>query len=863
MKLLGGSKLDSSLRIKSTRPTMGLRHIDREPKPRFNVRAARAAIAKGKGDYYLHPLRIPMLSHEVWSSLAVSIKKQVEEYSRDKSVSNPYFDAYRGLQLDSNDSTVDAIVNKLVYWLQMYHYTWMQVVTRVMNLMSFEQLTGSDIAMRERIENKFSKIASYFTGKMAFPIHKGMMDMLLNNNVFLGHVSVQKGHHIAVPYWLPIIEMDVGYRRDAGDLTNSFFATIKPRIPFFMDLNVSSDPGPMYPADTGSYANGSLGKYLYAELDAAVSLMKAQFDHNANEDRNIIHPNNLLLKMAIEEYGTLTNDMFRFREFAQMFRKQVKVVDYYEYMESFPGYLGEYQPVPASPLKEESDVGISLMGIPDSEADADYLTDLDTYYSGLAKDGNGMVTAAAIEAEARIPYGALMLTEAQTETFLNDGRLPDMGSTIFGSSVDAVQSANIDRDEGANQDDPTTVAHFNTEFGYYPKYKALYEWFGGEEVFEDAPGNLFNEIRDNGGLMAMSNDAIANGVLQPFWLVTPVKDVYDPYFHGVFPILSVEAVDVPGTWSKWFKDNLSSVTATASSENTAANEFAIGPVGTQFSGSANPFDDESESSFQYAKDMVGPFIGNGMGLDMDEYFMRLGLIEWDKYPSATWASPRNYLPCAVHVREDFELGAYDNPVIIGAAAGSLGGVTFASEGAAYNYANAATITDGVTTVASVAELVMQRVYARILNVLGRTPVRMLDMHYTMIKNVLDTFGGNSFGEFVGKMGPVPAAKAVSVAYSIQQFLDIAKKVGSREVKSMSVFGEQTGRGTSTSENKGKFRKKYSKRKPRKKKPFNKDKFSKAPLVPEEKSEPASEDLKSSTFGDKDKEDKVDFAHPDK
>jgi hypothetical protein len=366
----------------------------------------------------------------------------------------------------------------------------------------------------------------------------------------------------------------------------------------------------------------------------------------------------------------------------------------------------------------------------------------------------------------------------------------------------------------------------------------------------------------------MSNDAIANGVFQPFWLVTPVKDVYDPYFHGVFPILSFESAKVPGTWTKWFKDNVSNVTDTASSANTAANEFAIGPSGVQFTGSSNPFDETEENLLKYAKDVIGPFIGNGIGLDMDEYFMRLGLIEFDKYPSATWLSPRDYLPCAVHVREDMELGGFDNPTRLVGSTGSLGGVTFAAENAAYDYSNAPTVTDGITTKSSIENLVMDRVYSRIINVLGRTPVRMLEVAYTMIKNVIDTFGGNTFGEYVAKMGPVPAAKAVSVAYSIQQFLDIAKKVGTREVTSMKVFGEHVpGQGRSSYQSKKSYKPARSKRRRsrRPKKSFDPaeskiDKFTK-PFNKDEKGEPATEDLKSSTFGDDKNKDKADFANP--
>jgi hypothetical protein len=818
-----------------------------------------------------------MLSHEVWNSLALSIKKRVEEYAQDPSNRTAYFDAYRNLQLDPNDTTVDDIVNKLVYWLHLYHLTWIQVVTRVMNLLSFEQLNGADIAMRERLQNKFSAIAAYFTGKMAFPINDTVMKMLMDNTVFLATASVQNGHAIAVPYWLPIQSVDVSTRKAGSDLDNTFFSTLLPRIPFINEIGISSAPGPMYPADT-TYENGSLGKYLRAELDASVSIMQSNFDRNTSEARNIIHPNNLLLKMAIEEYGVLSSTMFKFRDFAQQFRKSVRVVDYHEYMSYFPGYLGEHQPVPISNSDQGTVRGVSLMGIPSSEANADYITDLDTYMSGALAGKTVSQRITALLDNPRMPFGAVILSDDQMAVYHRTGKLPVL--TTYAGASGTVGGANIDGYEGLiSTGSATDEDHWLPHVGFRAKFNSLLELFGSKSIYQDDPQKTISEVLDNTDLIAMSNDALANGVFQPYWMVTPVKDVYDPLFFGLFPLMSVEAASVPGTWTKWLSSkvsNVDTVDVTANGSTSAdANESAIGGPDVEYSAGDNLLDPTAEGPFKYAKDVVGPFIGNGVDLDMDEYFMRPALDHYTLYPGVA-GTPVNLLPFAPHVRDDVEMSAFDNPERLIGSASTNAAATYEAEGAEYDFDDLNAYNDVQLKTATLAQQVLDRIKYRYVQLIGRTKTTIAHAAYKYIKNVLDVYGGNSFAEYVSKLGPVPTAKAVSVTYSIQQFLDIVKQMSSRNMTSMSVFGEKSfagsgGRssgGARRSYNKraddprGEFKKKRKRRKRRKKPSYEGKGFDKG-VEKDMKEEVAAENTKESSFGDKDgKGDKADFKHPD-
>jgi hypothetical protein len=771
-----------------------------------------------------------MLSYEVMVSMALSIKEEADAFVRNKPDNNPYFDAYKGLTLESSYTTTNAIVNALVYHLHKYLLVMTQVITRVVNIMTFEQMTGTDMAMRERLENKFSKIASYFTGNIQFPVNETIVQMILDNSAILAKSTTQKGHHLVFPYWLPVWDNNPSYAVDPGDLTNTLFADCPVRLPNIDELFVDTTPGVSYPADTSNSATGSLGKYLFAELDAAVLLMKSEFDKNSNEFRNITHANNLILKMAIENWGVLSNTMFKFRDFAAKLRNDLKVVDYDEYMASFPGYLGEFQPIPASPLNSGTARDCSLMSLPDTEAGADYITDVDTFYGSLTHDDdNSIMTASELDGNVRTRYMGLLLTDDQRDSFLQTGKLPTSDPTVIGGTSATYAYFNADVNEGALAASPDGIEDFAHTIGFKPKVTALLEMLGGTQVYEDEPGKLFEELKANSAYMAMSSEAVKRGIIMPFWLVTPVKDVYDPEFFGTRPLISSESANVPGTFSNEFKSAYQDVQTSDLGPNSSANEVVIGGSSADYPGSEDFFDPTSEGPLKYAKDIVGPFIGDAMNLELDEHFSRNDLIVYDMYPQSSSLGINVPFPCKPHVKDPLELSGFENPVIHDGDTSPLEGIDYDGETATITVADLVANDDVITLIDSQDLRAYRNIRSRFVSLIGRVKTRLVEAYHLLIANNLDVYSGNTINEFITKLGPAPAAKTVSVALSIQQFIDISTKPMGRESQSMKVFGERKAySGRSTSENKSYGSKKPWKSRSRKSKgKFKKKSFDKS------------------------------------
>jgi hypothetical protein len=679
----------------------------------------------------------------------------------------------------------------------------------------------------------------------AMPINKAVLEYMIQNTVYLASHSVESGHRIDIPYWLPVWD-NYAHHSDRSQLTNTLFKAANiasERLPDLeMLLGWDMDAAGAYPAD--SY--GSLGNKLFQEFNDSLAYLKATFQHNSVEKLNFLHQNNAVLVKMIE-WGILDQEMLDFTAFSARMNKEVKVLNRHEYYANTPGYLGVPSPVIASVLKSQTGVATSIMQLPDStggDGTKYYLKDIDSYYEGFSAYGADPSTLISeLEATYRMPYGAILLDADQVSAFLLSGKLPDMGADVAGASAVYV-TANLDIEEGALEDDPETRATDWVEHvGFLPKLDNLARMFGGAYVYEDEPGDYFSMLSQAAGNIAVSMSAIYNGILQPFYVCTPVKDPMDPYFFGSFPILTKEEATQPGSWTKWLKNGVTGMTF---AEIAAGN--AIGS--DAYAANSNLLDEDIASPLRDAFDIIGPFVGDAFDLQPDEMLNRPYLATMDIYPND---KPIVYkLPVRPFVNNKSSLGTFIEPAESGLSA-SIPGVTYGNETAAVALAS-------VDDTAQASFPVSQSLRARrdyeadLVNVIGRTPTRCVESVYKLLSSLIDSFGGNAFSDIIRKFAPVPSASSVSIELSLQQYLDIRVNGMEKGGASMKPFAERT-----FSNRKDKYSQKREAKPPKRKRRSRRK--PKAPFT--DKAEMPMSDVKDEpTFGDKTTPDSVDFSKTD-
>lgn len=814
---------------------------------------------------------MPHLCFEAFSSLALAIQKIVEDHLVNGQV-NPYFDVNKGLAVGSA-TTDDGMIEELVYVIHTYWIAMLELIRTIINLQNFAKVVGSDSAMRNRMKNKFSTIRSIMTKMKGIPINSSVLEYMLKQNVYLASHSVETGHCIDIPYWLPVQD-NYAYLSDLSGLDNTLFVTDFPvrKLPD-LDTLLTSDMSDENVIDEDS-SYGALARKLQDEFNQALAFMKANFQNNANEKKNIIHQNNALLNKLIE-WNVLTGNMLDFNLFSMQMNKEVKVVNRFEYYSNLPGYLGAPGPIIKSPQINGTASDTGILGLPDSsggDGTLYYLKDLDTHYNAFTAYGADPATLISeLQADHRIPYGAILLSAAQTSTFLTTGELPAMGSDLAGGS-EVYKTANLDIQEGAEVAAPDGVGDWVDHVGFKPKLTGLAEIFGGSYLYESKPGVFFNEMENLSQYVAMSNDAINLGILQPFWLVTPVKDPFDPYFWGSFPLLSKEDVTQPGSWLKWLVNNVSGITH----DEVAAGDTMNGS--SAYAEDSNYLDPDVSSPMADGYDLIGPFIGDALDLVPDEHFIRGNLACINMFP---YDNPIVYkLPVRPFVNntDDGLAGKIDDAVNdVGA---TISGVTYGVESASLNVAN---VNDASGfTIPQVPHALAKRDYTSDrVSVIGRTPVKIVEGYHLYNRSTPQVFEGNMFSELLGKLSPVPASSAVTIALSLQQFLDIKENSMGSGGASLKPFGERSfqsskyrrnyrddSRGSSEFKASDSSFSSNRKRRRKGKKPYDaRKKF-------DDKSESSyasnqsnvtdtrDKDYKSKSFGDKTSADELDFAKTD-
>jgi hypothetical protein len=791
-----GTKAGVTMRIPTTREQLGLRILDATPKPRVRTQAGRKGLNKSGGGFGLHLQRIPHVTYEAWVSMAWFWREKVRAHYRSNQP-NPYFEVNPQLVLNKPGggayTTEDEIINAAIYRMHFYDLAVKHFLTRIVNLDSFSKLSGSGLAFRDRVRNKFSSIRGMLVKLKGLPINGAFLDNILQNTTYLASHSGVTGHQIDIPYWLPIFDDSASTPRDPKDLTNTEFAGLRMRLPTLDQISgytgslryVDSDDIGFYPrASTAAY--GSLGEYLFSELDAALDLLLTEFQRNPVEERNIIHQNNAMLDLMLNELGILDGKFFDFADFSTKTRKEVKVVNRHEYYANLGGYMGEVAPVVASTLEDDMSPTTkkTLMGLPDSEVTADYLTDLDRFYASLTTPESELADI------ARMPYAALILTDAQLDAFKLTGELPDIESIVTGGAHN-LKHVGLCKMEGAvTTDTPTTTAHYDENVGFLPKLKALRRMFGGDWIYENNPGDYFSDIQSSSGLIAMSESAIDNGILQPFYLVTPIKDVHDPLFWGSFVLLDKDELDVAGSWGHYFQNYVTGVGNVARIQSlTIANA-------APYVADLNLFDPDVVGIVSEAYDVVGPFVGDGIDLVSDEYFARIDLSPLDMYPrSATMGSLFTF-PYKPFIRDNAELSHYDDQVLLEGSSGSFPGTTLESERTEVNittYDPNVALTSGDTMM----NRLNRNIFYRFAHLIGRVPTKVVESYHLFTKNLIETFTGNKFPELIKNFAPPPAASAVSISLTVEQFLDIKEDPRGKAGANLKSYGKREFSGSSS------------------------------------------------------------------
>lgn len=741
------------------------------------------------GGYGVHVLRVPHYHFLLWQRLAEEMREKVLAHSRDGANSREFFDANEDLVFTTQASgSNEEIISSLVYWAQHYHLSAINVVRTLINLLMMTERKGSNSAYRGRVIAKFSTIRSQMVKLMDIPISSRMVDFLIDQSMMLASHTENAGWNITIPYWLPVLDNYVGDR--VGPTDSAHGVATKARLPFLMDImELGNGTTPIaaqagYAAYPPSGSNGSLMQYLYSEFQAAIDYHQAQFQHNTDRKRNVINGNSALLKLFVDEFKIVDGQMLDFTEFANYLRKKARVVNRADYFSKMGGYASSFTPIPAS-MRNTTGTYVpqsSIACLPASEATANYFVDFDSMirgflanvtYGQLSNDSNEISTSHLF------PYAAICLNTVDTDTFKETGKIPELvGTSAFRTNTTYLH---LRSSEGALADSASLPADYSNVSGFKHKIGLFQKMFGGEKIFEATPGAFQNELKDLSGLATMSTVAVDRGMLQPFWLISPVKDVNDPLFWGDFPLISAEDCVVPGTLDYFLaSQSLFDI-------DVAAGAFASSGTDTYPSALIEATDALAPAGLiSVVKDIVGPFIGDSIDWLPDQHFARRFLVRFFEAPESGVPMHTSY-PVIPYHGGKMDLGSVDSRLI---AASSSAGIAFnlANESVSLTPASFAQNANG-TIQFTPEQLFLLFVLERISFFEGKSVLYNVDSPYLLTAGLPRPLESGSLTpeSIIAKLSDYPSISPESITKSILQFVEA--KVVDAEVD-MKVFGKR-------------------------------------------------------------------------